>query len=228
MLSTPAMGTLAVSNMTTTPHIMKFISGLLILTLTNCNRLAILNEEPYSSDFIGQIDSTEKDFLKGFKFTGYFGQKIGDKNTCYCLLGQGFFRSPHSSNSDSLLESWLTSHPNAIVVKVSTLTSYEKSNEPNNLIYCWVIEGNETLNNYLVREGCYPGSTMQRPKTWDEMSNEEKELYDNTDKSKVTVHIDKKVYDYFIEKIKSAEKYAKDNKLGIWARTVDEESFAYC
>ena len=64
---------------------------------------------------------------------------------------------------------------------------------------------------------------MQRPPTWDEMSNEEKELYGNTDKSKVTVHIDKKVYDYFIEKIKSAEKYAKGNKLGIWARTVDEQ-----
>jgi hypothetical protein len=209
--------------MTTTKHIMKLISGLLILTLTNCNRLASPNEEPYSNDFIGKIESAEKDFLKGFKFDSYFGQKTGDKNTTYCLLGQGFFRSHSSSNSDNLLKSWLTNHSNAIVLKVSTLTTYEKSNEPHNLIYCWVIEGNETLNNYLIREGCYPGGTMQRPQTWDEMSNEEKELYDNTDKSKVTVHIDKKVYDYFIEKIKAAEKYAKDNKLGIWAKSIDEE-----
>lgn len=193
---------------TITKHITIFILGLSILTLTSCN---------------GQTNTTEKHYLKNFKFDGYFGYQNDDKNTSYCLLGQGFFRTPHSSNSDSLLKSWLTNHPNAIVVSVSTLATPEKSNPKLNLTYCWIIDNNDTLNNYLIRQGCYPGGTMQRPQSWDEMSRKEKELYKNMDKPKVTVHIDKKTYGIFIEQIESAETYSRDNKLGIWAKADNKE-----
>lgn len=193
--------------MTTTKHITTFISGLIILTLTSCN---------------GQTSPTEKLYLKDFKFNSYFGYQNGDKNTSYCLLGQGFFRTPRSTNSDSLLNGWLAKHPDAIVVKVSSMATPEKSNPNLNLTYCWIIDNTDTLNNYLIRQGCYPGGTMQRPQTWKEMSSKEKELYEDTDKPKVTVHIDKKTYASFIEQIKSAEIYARGNRLGIWAKTDNE------
>jgi hypothetical protein len=83
-----------------------------------------------------------------------------------------------------------------------------------------IIDGKDTLNNYLVRQGCYPGGTMQRPETWEEMSDREKEIYKDLqekEKLNIIVHIDKKAYENFIEQIKSSEKYASDNKLGIWA-----------
>lgn len=194
--------------MTTKKHIMILFLGLVILNLTSCK---------------GQTSSIEKLNLKDFKFDSYFGYKNDDKNTSYCLLGQGFFRTTRSTNSDSLLNDWLTKHPNAMVVKVSSLATPEKSNPNLNLIYCWIIDNADTLNNYLIREGCYPGGTMQRPQTWEEMSSKEKEFYEDTDKPQVTVHIDKKTYDNFIKQIKVAETYAQNNKLGIWAKTEDKE-----
>lgn len=110
-----------------------------------------------------------------------------------------------------------------MVVKVSSLATPEKSNPNLNLTYCWIIDNADTLNNYLIRKGCYPGGTMQRPQTWDEMSRKEKEFYKDTEKPQVIVHIDKKTYDNFIEQIKAAETYAQNNKLGIWAKTEDKQ-----
>jgi hypothetical protein len=138
----------------------------------------------------------------------------------YCVLGQGFLRTPRSDNSDSLFKTWLTSQPNAIVLKVSTLVTHEENNHEVKITYCLIIDGKDTLNNYLVRQGCYPGGTMQRPETWEEMSDREKEIYKDLqekEKLNIIVHIDKKAYENFIEQIKSSEKYASDNKLGIWA-----------
>jgi hypothetical protein len=167
--------------------------------------------------------STEKLPLKDFKFEGYFGYKNGDKNSTYCLLGQGFFRTPRSANSDSLLNAWYKNHPDAKILVISTFATPDKNNPDLNLKYCWAIDGQDTLNNYLIRNGCYPGGTMQRPQTWEEMPAVKKAQYENGDKPSVTVAIDKKTYDAFIEQIKSAETFARNNKLGIWATENSEE-----
>ncbi len=91
------------------------------------------------------------------------------------------------------------------------------------IIYCWVVDNKDTLNNYLIKNGCYPGGTMMRPKTWDEMEKWEKDLYFDTDeKPDVRVFVDKKAYDSFIEQIKIAEQFARDNKLGIWLKNTDQ------
>jgi len=165
----------------------------------------------------GQTLPTDKLYLKNFDFKSIFGYKNGDLNTSYCLLGRGFFRTIHSTDADSLMNSWLTTHPQAIVVKVSSLATPQKSNSSLNITYCWIIDNSDTLNNYLIKEGCYPGGTMQRPQTWIEMSKEEKALYKNADKPKVKIFVDQKAYDNFLQQIISAEKYAKENKLGIWS-----------
>lgn len=160
---------------------------------------------------------TDKLCLKDFNFKSIFGYKNGDLNTSYCLLGRGFFRTIHSTDADSLLSCWLTAHPSAVVVKVSSLSTPQKSNSSLNMTYCWIIDNSDTLNNYLIQQGCYPGGTMQRPQTWIEMSKEEKALYKNADKPKVKILVDQKTYDNFLQQIISAEKYAKENKLGIWS-----------
>jgi hypothetical protein len=184
-------------------HISTIISAIIILTLINCK---------------GQTINTDILYLKDFTFNTILGFNKHDKNTMYCILGQGYLRTPRSDNSDSLVKTWLTNHPNAIVLKVSTMAIPEENKPEMKMTYCLIIDGKDTLNNYLVRQGCYPGGTMQRPETWEEMSDREKEIYkDIKDKLNVIVQIDKKAYENFIEQIKTSEKYASDNKLGIWA-----------
>lgn len=147
--------------------------------------------------------------LKELKFESIFGVSEKDPNNIYCLLGTGFFRAPRSENSDSLIIQWMNSHPKAIVIPISSLE--EKSNSK--MTYCWIVEEKDTLNNYLIKNGCFPGGTMMRPKTWEDMGEKE---------SGMKVHVDKDVYDRFIEQIKEAEIYARNNKIGIWQKEEEE------
>lgn len=191
----------------TMKKIMTFLSLFAFLTINSC---------------IGQ---ETKNALKisDFKFESIFGMNSQEPKNTYCLLGSGFFRTPRSNNSDSLISDWLKRHPNAMVVSVSSFGPTEIKDPESKMVYCWVIDGQDTLNNYLIRNGCFPGGTMVRPKTWDEMEKWEKELYEDTDeKPNVTVFVDKKTYDDFIEQIKIAEQFARENKLGIWLKETDE------
>ena len=159
--------------------------------------------------------------LSDFKFESIFGSTTSEPKTIYCLLGTGFFRAPSSDNSDSLIENWINLHPNAIVVPVSSFGPTDIEDPESKMVYCWIIDQKDTLNNYLIRQGCFPGGTMMRPKTWNEMEKWEKELYEDSDeKMDIQVLVDKEVYDIFIEQIKTAELFAKKEKLGIW----DEEN----
>ncbi len=161
--------------------------------------------------------------ISDFEFQSIFGTIDKDPKSNYCLLGSGFFTTPRSDNSDSLINEWFKTHPNAIVVPVSSFGPTEIKDPESKMVYCWVIDGQDILNNYLIRNGCFPGGTMIRPKTWDEMEKWEKELYEDTDeKPDVKVYVDKKTYDKFIEQIKSAELFARENKLGIWLKETNE------
>jgi len=91
------------------------------------------------------------------------------------------------------------------------------------MTYCWLVDSKDTINNYLIKNGCFPGGTMMRPETYDEMSKEMKEVYKDMPKPNIIVHVDKKTYDNFIEQIKVAETFAEQNKLGIWKKKSDEE-----
>lgn len=161
----------------------------------------------------------KKEFLKitDFKFKSIFGATTKESKKNYCLLGTGFFRTPRSANSDSLITEWIKAHPNAFVVPISSIGHIKTKDSETSLIYCWVIDNKDTLNNYLIKNGCFPGGTMMRPKTWDEMEKWEKELYEDTnEKPDIKVFIDTKTYVNFIEQIKSAELFARENKFGIW------------
>jgi len=132
--------------------------------------------------------------LRDIKFESIFGYPK-DSAKVYCLLGSGFFRAPRSDNSDSLISDWMKKHPDANLILVSTI------NDKSQMTYCWVIDKADTLNNFLIRNGCYPGGTMLKPGS-----------------GFAQTHIKKETYNLFIEQIKSAEIYARDKKLGIWAK----------
>jgi hypothetical protein len=166
---------------------------------------------------VAQVDKNKELRLAEFKFESIFGSTNAEPKSTYCLLGTGFFRTPRSEDSDILLLNWIRKHPKASVIPVSSFGSVEIDEPDSKMVYCWIVDQNDTLNNYLVKNGCFPGGTMMRPKTWDEMEKREKEFYeDSNEKPDVRVFVNKDIYDKFIEQIKSAELYASKNKLGIW------------
>jgi hypothetical protein len=168
-----------------------------------------------------EIKNTLK--ISDFKFESIFGMTTKEPKSNYCLLGTGFFRTPRSDNSDSLITDWIKTHPNAIVLTVSTFGPTSIEDKESKMVYCWVIENKDTLNNYLIKNGCFPGGSMMRPKTWNEMEKWEKKSYESTDgKPEIKVFVDKKTYDTFIEQIKKAELHARKYKLGIWLKDTNE------
>lgn len=161
--------------------------------------------------------------ISDFKFKSIFGTTSKAPKNNYCLLGSGFFRTPRSENSDSLIIDRIDKHPNALVIPVSSFGPAQIKDKDSKIIYCWVIDQKDTLNNYLIKNGCFPGGTMIRPKTWVEMEKRDKELYEDTDeKPDVKVFVNKESYNIFIEQIKIAELYARKNKLGIWLKGQEE------
>jgi len=157
--------------------------------------------------------------ISDIAFEFIFGKNPKEPNNIYCLLGKGFFRAPSAENTDSLISDWIENHPNATIVPVSSINNPEFK-----IIYCWVIAKNDNLNIYLVKNGCFSSGTMERPETWDEMEEWEKELYsDIYEKPDVEIYVSDKTYNDFIEEVKKAEIYAQDNEFGIWKNTEIED-----
>jgi len=138
----------------------------------------------------------QKTYIKlvDVKFESIFGSTKGNSDQ-YCLLGSGFFRAPRADNTDSLITDWIKKHSDAYLIPISSIKDKAK------LTYCWVIDNNDTLNNFLIKNGCFPGGTMMRPS-----------------KGIAEIYINDKDYATFIEQIKNSETYAKKRKLGIWIK----------
>jgi len=156
--------------------------------------------------------------VKDFKFESWFGGELNSKTeTIYCLLGTGFFRAPRADNTDSLISTWTKQHPDALVIPVYTSGPTMSDSKESRMIYSWVVDKSDTLNILLVRQGCIPGGTLQRPQTWDEMDKETRKLWHDNKKPKEQVHVDDKVYKDFLDRVAKAETEARKKKLGIWA-----------
>jgi hypothetical protein len=151
--------------------------------------------------------------LSDFSFTSIFGYNVKDtskislSSSSYCLLGTGFFKAPHSKNSDSIIIDWITKHPKAVLIPISAIGDTDNKTR---ITYCWITDSKDTLNNLLIRNGCFPGGTMLRPKSIG------KRIIKGLPRPTMQVYINKRAYAAFIEQIKSNEKYAQDNQLGIW------------
>lgn len=131
-----------------------------------------------------------------FNFESIFGHTNQTPNNTYSLLGMGYFRAPSSNNSDSLIDNWIKNNPKAKVVPVSSFGPVSANKPDSKMIFCLVIQNNDTLNNYLIKNGCFPAGTMQAPPDIDKL-------------------IEENEYNNFINQIKAAELYARKNKLGI-------------
>jgi hypothetical protein len=186
------------------------------MTMTRFSAILFLTLITFTS-CINRGDRGRELLLKDFKFNSVFGSSSLDKSSTYCLLGKGFFRTIHSDNSDSLIVEWVQKHPSAIVVPVSSFGPVMAKEPETKMVYCWIVDQRDTLNNYLIRKGCFPGGTMERPKTWNEMESWERELYSETDEEMdLTVFVDSIAYSDFLSQIRLAEVYAVEHKLGIW------------
>ena len=155
--------------------------------------------------------------LEKVNFKSWFGSEANSKSeSVYCLLGNGFLRTESASNTDSLIHSWTTRHPSADVIPVFMLGPMFTAHPNSKLIYCWIVDGPDTLNIDLVKHGCIPGSTMLRPKTWDEMDEKQKEVSYGNKKPAQEMFVDKDVFMTFISKVREAEGEARRQKIGIW------------
>jgi hypothetical protein len=166
---------------------------------------------------VGQTKTATEPLTVGdLRFRSTFGFKPADSENVFSLLGDSFSGTPKSENSDSLIRAWIKRHPNASVIPVTSFGPAKIADQDSNVIYCWIIDKKDTLNNQLIRSGCFPGVAMNRPKTWEEMTKEERAIYKEGNKATVAVYVDEKDYDKFLKQIESAEIFAKKNDLGIW------------
>ena len=145
------------------------------------------------------------------------GGVASSADTIYCLLGRGFFLAERSDDVDSLISGWITEHPEARVIPVA-VTGPVMIDEPGSRqVYCWLVDGEQNLNELIVRAGGYPGGTMVRPETWDELPQWEKDLFPEEEGGNgAIVLVDKVAYDAFIERIKQAEREAQELNRGVW------------
>lgn len=186
--------------------------------------------------FNGQDKKVKR--LNSFKFESIFGYFENDSSNIYCMLGQGFLRTPRSDNSDSLINDWINKYPDAIVIPVSSFEPAMMDEPDSKMTYCWIVSISDTLNLYLIRQGCFPGGTMQKPSLRGMKSpiivsyglfenlrliREHKKMK-SKDKTKIKDYARNKDYKEFIDKVIQAEKYAKDNNLGIWNENSDENN----
>jgi hypothetical protein len=159
----------------------------------------------------------------GIKFESIFGYSRTDSSIVYCLQGSGFFRADRSQNSDSFISDWILNHPGAIIVPVSAYGPIGHENKNSKMVYCIMVDKEDTINNYLVRNGCFPGGTMMRPETYREMSFSRKKIYSKSWESHIEVFMSNRKYKAYLKQLRTAEQYARDHKLGIWAKENKQE-----
>lgn len=149
------------------------------------------------------------------KFNFITGYKSNDTFNTYVILGTSFMQPPASDDAPKILKGWFAKHKNAVVIPVSSFGPPDNVPVKKSLfVFCWIIDNNDTLNNYLVRNGCFPGGTMYAYDEWEKMNaNMRKDI----PKPKITVYVSSKSYEAYKMQIVANEIYAHDHKLGVWS-----------
>ncbi|MGC3960631.1 MAG: hypothetical protein QM813_22670 [Verrucomicrobiota bacterium] len=129
----------------------------------------------------------------------HFGSSTLDTNTLFTLMAHGYFRA-ESTNVQSVVDTWLKNHPQAIVLPVSTGGPVMARLPSSRLSYVWVVQGSDSLNVELVRRGCLAPETQK-------LNPDEKP------------EVSQKDYDAFVQRVSKAAESAKAEKIGIWRET---------
>ena len=95
---------------------------------------------------------------------GIYATRAGDP-TLYCLLGGNACivrMPPNPWNKDPFIGNWLIAHPQATAPPISSRNwAFGKGQHMNRVVYLWILDGDDSLNVALVREGRYPAGNMQ-------------------------------------------------------------------
>lgn len=126
----------------------------------------------------------------------HFGISQNAPKTILTLLARGYFQAP-TINVESVTKEWLSSHPNARAVIVSAWGPTNEKDPDSRTAYIWIIDGDESLNTELVRQGCCPYQTQI-------LSGSQK------------LSISDKEYQNFVARLQEAGVAAREAKRGIW------------
>jgi hypothetical protein len=152
--------------------------------------------------------------LEDYRFVDIFGQRRDDTtNGIYSLQCSGWRSAKYQT--DNMVMKWTGDHPNANVQQVCSFTSTDPATSVAlTNTYCWLISDKDTINTYLVRNGCCYAATMLWQDGFNKMLTPG---YDSHQHTETKVNITERSYKTFLEQLKLAEAYAQANKLGIWA-----------
>ena len=94
---------------------------------------------------------------------GIYATRANDP-TLYCLLGNNtcIIRSaPNPWNTDPFIGNWLSAHPQATALPISSRIWAFPNQVMNRTVYLWIQDADDSLNVTLVGEGRYPAGMMQ-------------------------------------------------------------------
>ena len=127
----------------------------------------------------------------------HFGTSGADTNTLFSLMAHGYFRA-ESTNVQPVMIAWLKDHPNAVVISVSSGGPLMTKPPSSKLVFVWVMQGSDSLNVKLVRQGCFlPDTQILNPGE--------------------KLEVSQKDYQTFVQRVVEAGKQAKKEKVGIWS-----------
>jgi endonuclease YncB( thermonuclease family) len=99
--------------------------------------------------------------VSDFQIKGIYATKPDDFSI-YCLLGGGSCLLPRDrGTADAFIASWLSTHPNAIAIPISTESKILPLDMPSRReFYIWIEDGEDSLTLSLIREGFYSKQAM--------------------------------------------------------------------
>mgnify|MGYP001591886890 CR=1 FL=1 len=115
---------------------------------------------------------------------GFIGTVNEDKTRLYQLIGRGDFEMPFLGKATQKTEldaraafigRWLERHPKAIAVPVEAYPFFSKTVAR---IYIWILDGPDSLNLELVREGFIDGSSLMTNLRFEDLYVTAKQVWD--------------------------------------------------
>ena len=183
------------------------------------------------------IAASETTFpIHDLSIKGIYASRTGDL-TIYCLLGGSICSEPQDAGlADSFISAWLSSHPDAVAVPISTqsLVLLPPRGDSLRQVYVWIESPQESLNEALVRQGFFPGQSMsdmvddsrRRAETLAKLAKDVNPL-SATAPLQLTLRdapenqprrlISDSAYDSRMKRVAEAEQDAKRNKRGMWS-----------
>ncbi len=189
----------------------------------------LINGRRYSKELLALQGSSVDVYkpIEGVKFDKLSVR--GDDGHYYSLYNQNsFWKGFEANNAEGLIRIWNSEHPGAKVYPITTSSMYSNNLVVRGYTYCRVIAGKDTLNNYLVKKGALPALFMERQKFFGGYFMEDVPVSNGLEWSENFVSegsqrfkflISNKNFRTYLKQIYAAEKYAKANKLGIYAET---------